>query len=186
MSSLLKLTLATGETQEIPFHPASSIAVKTGDVERAYTDVTKVELVQVDADPAYPAAASDEGALSSPGVAILHAKGLSVADAGAHVERALLKFPDDADLQQVYADIGDAVRAGAETWSTDVEVDVDALSAEPAPEPAPDAWLELIDSVNSHADANDLADELGVAGFGEKEPNLDEKRAALRAAVTGA
>jgi hypothetical protein len=43
-----------------------------------------------------------------------------------------------------------------------------------------------IAAVSSHADANALAEELGVEGFEAKKPNLDAKRAALLEAAQAA
>jgi hypothetical protein len=48
-------------------------------------------------------------------------------------------------------------------------------------EPAP--LEERISAVGSHADANALADELGVEGFEAKKPSLDEKKEQLAAAA---
>lgn len=162
MSSVLKLTLATGEVHEVPFLATSSLSVETAiqggsTIVRSYTDVAAVELLEV-AD-AIAAHAGDDTVemLSSPAVAIVHAKTLPLADAAAHVERALMKFPDDEDLAQVWADLGYAVQSGAETWSTSVEPDVDAIAAEPEQteqttqtEPDP-ATLESADAAIEHA-----------------------------------
>jgi hypothetical protein len=58
---------------------------------------------------------------------------------------------------------------------------------EPAPDgggaepPAEKTLAEKIDAAASHAEMNALAAELGVDGFEEKKPNLNDKRAALHA-----
>lgn len=54
-------------------------------------------------------------------------------------------------------------------------------SADP---PTEKTLAERIDAVASHAEANELAVELGVEGFEEKKPALADKRAALQAAAT--
>jgi hypothetical protein len=47
----------------------------------------------------------------------------------------------------------------------------------------PASLEERISAVGSHADANALADELGVEGFEAKKPSLDEKKEQLAAAA---
>jgi hypothetical protein len=69
-------------------------------------------------------------------------KGMAVADAGAHIEKAIVKFGDDDQLLQVQADLHEAVQSGAETWTTDVQ-------AEPKTEP------EMVEPTEAEKDAAD-------------------------------
>lgn len=145
--SVIRVTLADKSVQEFPFERSSQLTVEsTIQVEaaitqrqsRSWADVDKVEIRDGSVDgsleePEYV----DRPGLASPEAAILWAGNLPLADAAAHVEQASVLFPKHGGLEELAADLGDAVRAGAETWSSDV---VDELRAEPgqAPEPGDD------------------------------------------------
>lgn len=166
MSNVVKVTLANGETAEVPFFSTSSISIssKVGDntIERSYADVVALALI---AAPDVPVASARKDAvmLSSPGAAIAYAKTLALADAAAHVEQALMRFPKDKQLHQVQRDLDAAVRAGLETWSTSVEVDTDEVSAEPANPGAPEVWLQTPETAAAHVNSLETLKEAQAA-----------------------
>lgn len=144
--SLIKITLATGEVREFPFGPTSTITVEstvspeptiTQRQQISYSDVVAVEITEGSSELS-PAEEADLPGLWSPEGALFFAKELPVADAAAHVEKALARFPDDNDLLQVQAELDEAVRSGAETWSTELgEEPAAAAESESAEVPEP-------------------------------------------------
>lgn len=85
-------------------------------------------------------------------------------------------MPKDADDRAAVAEILAAAEAATEEGA-------------PAPDPVPDppkalTLPEQIDAATTHAELNELAQQLGVEGFEEKKPNLNEKRSQLQAKAT--
>lgn len=127
MSKILKLTLGTGETQEVTLETTSVVSVRTRtnpapgeivDVDAAFTDVVAAEIVDapepaIAPAPAEPDPATDtpveEPTLASPAVAIEHAQTLPIEDAAAHIDAALAKFPGDPDLEAAKTEIAEVV-----------------------------------------------------------------------------
>lgn len=130
MPTNLKLTLATGETPEIPFTQQSTVSIKTQvagdngglvDKEFAYSGVVAFEIVDVASGDAALAADTTPG-METPEAAIHFALVMPLADAGAHIEKAIAKFGDHDLLVELASDIDRAVRAGDETFTTNVTV----------------------------------------------------------------
>lgn len=131
MSKILKLTLGTGETQEVTLESISVVSVRTRtnpspgeivDVDAAFTDVVAAEIVDapepvIAPPPADPDTATgtpvEEPTLASPAGAIEHAQTLPIEDAAAHVDAALVKFPGDPDLETAKAEIADIIDGDA-------------------------------------------------------------------------
>lgn len=67
----------------------------------------------------------------------------------------------------------------------DLLVEAAAPDEEPEPEPVPVTLAERIDAVTSHAQANELGKELGLA-FEDKKPPVAAKKQALRDAAAAA
>lgn len=141
MSKILKLTLGTGETMEVPLESTSVISVKTrtspspGEVfdnESAFTDVSAIELVDapdvsaVETAPPPPAEitslqAPDPATIETPDAAIAHAETLPIDQAATHIDVALTKFPGDEDLLAAKDEIA-AIIAGTAWDGTDRRV----------------------------------------------------------------
>lgn len=142
MSTVLKLTVAESDVHEIPFSRQSTLTIKNGNDVRAYSDVSSVELVDTTTGDVLDSIADDTPGFASVADAINTAKGMAVADAGAHIEKAIVKFGEDEQLLQVQADLHEAVQSGAETWTTDVQ-------AEPKTE------VEMVEPSEAEKDAAD-------------------------------
>lgn len=140
--------------QEIPWSEAKKYGLVT-------TDTPEAE-VEDDAGVDDPAAGGGEPE-ETPEAAVVAIQHLKTADEAIHViDAALEKWPEDELLL--------ALKAQAE-----------AVIA--AREPAPPTLAERIDAVSSHAEANELATELGVEGFQEKKPGVEAKKQALHDAA---
>lgn len=118
MSKILKLTLATGQVHEIPLEQTSTITVRTREttdpsvtIERdwAYTSVVAAEVVDPPGQTGDPTAVVED-TLSSPGAALDWAQNLPVADAAAHVEKALALYPGDTGLLAKLSQLDAAIR----------------------------------------------------------------------------
>jgi hypothetical protein len=144
MSTVLKLTDTDGVAHEVPFTTGSTLTVRTRVQgaqgvelqEFAVTQIAKVELVDKTTGETLAEIDDTTPGFQSVNGAIHHAKTLALADAGAHIEKAIVKFGDHPDLLQVQADLNAAAAAGDETWSTDVQTVVD--DEEPTDEAKPD------------------------------------------------
>jgi hypothetical protein len=121
----LKLTLTDGRTVAFPFGPDSQLTVSTPDgvnglKHGSWGEISHVEIVDdselssdddqpadvVEPPPVVePAPVVDEATLASPYTAIDHAATLPLADAKAHVDAALVRFPDDPDLLAAKAEL---------------------------------------------------------------------------------
>lgn len=171
MSTILKLTLGTGETQEVPFDATSIVTVRTRvqrdpgqtpvDEDHAFTNVASFEIVDESGAPANVAPTSDP-AFASPGAAIETASSLAIADAAAHIEKALTRFPGDEDLLAVQAELDAQIRGtSTNSWppAQPAPVEEPAPAVEPTVEPTVDpATLETPQAAIDHAIGLDVTD----------------------------
>jgi hypothetical protein len=125
VSKILKLTLGTGDEHDVPLEETSTVTVKTRsmpqpggtavDTEYAYTNVVAAEVVDAPADTSAPVPAAT-AAPASPEAATETAVQLPLADAAAHVEKALAKFPDDPDLLALQSELDTQIRSDTPVW----------------------------------------------------------------------
>lgn len=114
----LQLTFQNGDTAEFPFGPDSTLTIDTPDgangVKRgSWSEITDVALVEAkdeshaDVVLTEPDPVPADDTLASPEAALDHAASLPIAEAVAHVDAALAKWPDDPDLLATKAELAE-------------------------------------------------------------------------------